>query len=672
MKGHHIAEVERLRVAAQEELRAQRAELERVREQLARANARAEEAAQALAARVDAGTASQREQKAAAAKKAANEKAAAAKKAAEPTAVAMLGDALKPDLDVLVGVYLKFSARAEAHDEAHAVKKTVSEMTAASTNADTPNLAHVLACREHWPVRKGEACVWVLGPHRDDSSPMYEIRHPDNARDIDVVTGRPRKTWPYHEEDFEKADMCEMLNIDEPNILRILRKRHSTGQPYTRAGPNSILISVNPYRDLGLYTTEAVYKYRDSRSTDLPPHIFQMAAEAYSELREHGKNQSIISSGESGAGKTENTKQVFFFLAQVAATNAATDAAAAIRDQLLASNYVLEAFGNAKTVRNNNSSRFGKLVNVRFDAVARLSGTSIDTYLLEKSRISSPNMDERNYHFFFQLLRGLPETELMARQLVADPKEFESLRGGGASVFDVEHVDDRQEFSVTREAMNDLGIPAGSLDVFGQRQIFDVVAAVLHLGNVSIIRDQEMKADSYAPSLREAGGYAKVHDPRRALMNAADLLGVDANRLKNALVMRPAIKAGGPSIGPQSVAKAIGLKKSLAETLYSKLFDWLVETINAQRPPKGPYTISVLDIFGFEVFDVNSLEQLCINFCNEKLQKNFTDTIFELEQGQYKKEGVAFERVEFVDNHLVISLIESELEWKQNKEGEAC
>lgn len=161
----------------------------------------------------------------------------------------------------------------------------------------------------------------------------------------------------------------------------------------------------------------------------------------------------------------------------------------------------------------------------------------------------------------------MPETELMARQLVADPKEFESLRGGGASVFDVEHVDDRQEFSVTREAMNDLGIPAGSLDEFGQRQIFDVVAAVLHLGNVGIIRDQEMKTDNYAPSLREAGGYAKVHDPRRALMNAADLLGVDANRLKNALVMRPAIKAGGSPIGPQSVAKAIGLKKSLAETL---------------------------------------------------------------------------------------------------------
>jgi len=194
----------------------------------------------------------------------------------------------------------------------------------------------------------------------------------------------------------------------------VLRKRHSTGQPYTRAGPNSILISVNPYRDLGLYTTEAVLKYRDSRSTDLPPHIFQMAAEAYSELREHGKNQSIISSGESGAGKTENTKQVFFFLAQVAATNAATDAADAIRDQLIASNYVLEAFGNAKTVRNNNSSRFGKLVDVRFDAVAQLSGTSIRTYLLEKSRISSPNMDERNYHFFFQVLEAetehLPET----------------------------------------------------------------------------------------------------------------------------------------------------------------------------------------------------------------------------------------------------------------------
>ena len=157
-----------------------------------------------------------------------------------------------------------------------------------------------------------------------------------------------------------------------------------------------------------------MYKYRDSRSTDLPPHIFQMAAEAYSELQEHGTNQSIISSGESGAGKTENTKQVFFFLAQVAATNAATDAAAAISDQLIASNFVLEAFGNAKTVRNNNSSRFGKLVDVRFDASARLSGTSIRTYLLEKSRISAPNERERNYHFFFQVLEAeteqLPET----------------------------------------------------------------------------------------------------------------------------------------------------------------------------------------------------------------------------------------------------------------------
>ena len=160
----------------------------------------------------------------------------------------------------------------------------------------------------------------------------------------------------------------------------------------------------------------------------------------------------------------------------------------------------------------------------------------------------------------------MPETELMARQLVADPQEFDSLRGGGASVFDVDHVDDRQEFTVTCDAMNNLGIPAGSLDEYGQRQIFDVVAAVLHLGNVGITRDQE-KADNHAPSLREAGGYAKLRDPRRALMKAADLLGVDATRLKDALVMRPAIKPGGSSIGPQSVAKAIGLKKSLAETL---------------------------------------------------------------------------------------------------------
>ena len=155
----------------------------------------------------------------------------------------------------------------------------------------------------------------------------------------------------------------------------------------------------------------------------------------------------------------------------------------------------------------------------------------------------------------------------MARQLVADPQEFDSLRGGGASVFDVDHVDDRQEFTVTCDAMNNLGIPAGSLDEYGQRQIFDVVAAVLHLGNVGITKDKKKEADNYAPSLREAGGYANVPDPRRALMMAADLLGVDATRLKNALVMRPAIKPGDDRL-PLSVAKAIGLKKSLAETLY--------------------------------------------------------------------------------------------------------
>ena len=155
----------------------------------------------------------------------------------------------------------------------------------------------------------------------------------------------------------------------------------------------------------------------------------------------------------------------------------------------------------------------------------------------------------------------------MARQLVADPQEFDSLRGGGASVFDVDHVDDRREFTVTCDAMNNLGIPAGSLDEYGQRQIFDVVAAVLHLGNVVITKDKKKEADNYAPSLREAGGYAKVHDPGGALKKAADLLGVDANDLKDALVMRPALKPGGPSIGQQSVAKANGLKKSLAETL---------------------------------------------------------------------------------------------------------
>ncbi|KAE9589640.1 putative myosin ATPase [Lupinus albus] len=450
-------------------------------------------------------------------------------------------------------------------------------------------------------------------------------------------------------------DMTKLSYLHEPGVLQNLKIRYELNEIYTYTG--NILIAINPFQRLPhIYGAHMMQQYKGAPFGELSPHVFAVADVAYRAMVNEGKNNSILVSGESGAGKTETTKMLMQYLAFLGG-RAATEGRT-VEQQVLESNPVLEAFGNAKTVRNNNSSRFGKFVEIQFDKSGRISGAAIRTYLLERSRVCQINDPERNYHCFY-LLCNAPQEEVEKYKL-GNPRSFHYLNQ--SKCYELADISDAREYLATRRAMDIVGISQKD-----QEAIFRVVAAILHIGNIEFCKGKDV--DSSIPK----DDNAKFH-----LKTTADLLMCDADALEDALCKRVMItpeEVIKRSLDPQSAAVS---RDGLAKTIYSRLFDWLVDKINSSigQDPNSKCLIGVLDIYGFESFKFNSFEQFSINFTNEKLQQHFNQAksqttlhtsslliavfshVFKMEQEEYTKEQIDWSYIEFVDNQDVLDLIE--------------
>ncbi|XP_012569386.1 myosin-6-like isoform X1 [Cicer arietinum] len=433
-------------------------------------------------------------------------------------------------------------------------------------------------------------------------------------------------------------DMTKLAYLHEPGVLNNLRSRYDINEIYTYTG--NILIAVNPFVKLPhLYDSHMMAQYKGAAFGELSPHPFAVADAAYRLMINEGISQSILVSGESGAGKTESTKLLMQYLAYMGG-RAAVVGSRTVEQKVLESNPVLEAFGNAKTVRNNNSSRFGKFVEIQFDQKGRISGAAIRTYLLERSRVCQVSDPERNYHCFYMLCAAPPEDA--KKYKVGHPKTFHYLNQ--SNCYELEGVDESKEYSATRRAMDVVGISSEEQDA-----IFQVVAAILHLGNIEFVKGEEI--DSSMP---------KDEKSRFHLQTAAELFMCDAKALEDSLCKRVIVTRDETItkwLDPESAALS---RDALAKIVYTRLFDWLVDTINNSigQDPESKSLIGVLDIYGFESFNNNSFEQFCINLTNEKLQQHFNQHVFKMEQEEYKKEEIDWSYIEFVDNQDILDLIE--------------
>ncbi|XP_057549511.1 myosin-6-like isoform X2 [Amaranthus tricolor] len=433
-------------------------------------------------------------------------------------------------------------------------------------------------------------------------------------------------------------DMTKLAYLHEPGVLQNLKSRYDINEIYTYTG--SILIAINPFRKLPhLYDVHMMEQYKGAGFGELSPHPFAIADASYRLMMNEGISQSILVSGESGAGKTESTKLLMRYLAYMGGRATAAEGRS-IEQKVLESNPVLEAFGNAKTVRNNNSSRFGKFVEIQFDKNGRISGAAIRTYLLERSRVCQVSDPERNYHCFYMLCAA--PKEIVQRYKLGNPRTFHYLNQ--SNCIELDGVDDGKEYLATKRAMDVVGISPEEQDA-----IFRVVAAVLHLGNIEFTKGKEM--DSSEP---------KDEKSRFHLQTAAELFMCDAKALEDSLCKRIMVTRDETitkSLDPESAALS---RDALAKIVYSRLFDWLVDKINSSigQDPNSKSIIGVLDIYGFESFKINSFEQFCINLTNEKLQQHFNQHVFKMEQEEYEKEKINWSYIEFIDNQDVLDLIE--------------
>lgn len=425
-------------------------------------------------------------------------------------------------------------------------------------------------------------------------------------------------------------DLIQLSYLNEPAVLHNLRFRYVDNKIYTRAGP--VLIAVNPFKNVPLYTTALLERYKSKDKEGLGPHVYMTAENAFAAMMRDGVNQSIIISGESGAGKTETAKIAMQYLAAVGGGGG-------VENEILQTNPILEAFGNAKTLRNDNSSRFGKLIDIFFDDVGRICGAKAQTYLLEKSRVVQQTVGERSYHIFYQLCAGADEA-LRDRIKLRPAKYFQYLNQ--SNCLQIDNVDDASRFEVTMDAMNVVQISKEDQD-----SAFAMLAAVLWLGNINF-------------SVIDNENHVSVDD-NEAVSNAAELLKCSKDDLMDALCTRK-IRAGHEDIVQKlTIAQAVDSRDALAKAIYAGLFDWLVDRINKSLEAgkrRSGRSITILDIYGFESFEKNSFEQLCINYANERLQQYFNRHLFKLEQEEYMSEGIDWTQVEFEDNQECLELIE--------------
>uniref|UniRef100_A0A670JSM9 Myosin heavy chain 2 n=1 Tax=Podarcis muralis TaxID=64176 RepID=A0A670JSM9_PODMU len=457
----------------------------------------------------------------------------------------------------------------------------------------------------------------------------------------DTVTVKDDQVFPMNPPKFDKIeDMAMMTHLHEPAVLYNLKERYAAWMIYTYSG--LFCVTVNPYKWLPVYNPEVVNAYRGKKRQEAPPHIFSISDNAYQFMLTDRENQSILITGESGAGKTVNTKRVIQYFATIAA---ATDKKkeepqqGTLEDQIISANPLLEAFGNAKTVRNDNSSRFGKFIRIHFAATGKLASADIETYLLEKSRVTFQLKAERSYHIFYQITSNKKPELIEMLLITTNPYDFHFVSQGEISVAS---INDQEELMATDEAIDILGFTAEE-----KTAIYKLTGAVMHYGNMKFKQKQrEEQAEPDGTEVADKAAYLMN-------LNSADLLKA---------LCYPRVKVGNEYVTKgQTVQQVYNNVGALAKAVYEKMFLWMVIRINQQLDTKQArqYFIGVLDIAGFEIFDYNSLEQLCINFTNEKLQQFFNHHMFVLEQEEYKKEGIEWEFIDFgMDLAACIELIE--------------
>ncbi|XP_027020172.1 unconventional myosin-Ib isoform X3 [Tachysurus fulvidraco] len=436
------------------------------------------------------------------------------------------------------------------------------------------------------------------------------------------------------------GDMVLLEPLSEETFIGNLKKRFEHNEIYTYIG--SVVISMNPYKALPIYTADKVEEYRNRNFYELSPHIYALADEAYRSLRDQEKDQCILITGESGAGKTEASKLVMSYVAAVCGKGQEVNK---VKEQLLQSNPVLEAFGNAKTVRNDNSSRFGKYMDIEFDFKGDPLGGVISNYLLEKSRVVKQPRGERNFHIFYQLLSGASDETLKKLKLDRDFSKYNYLSLDSATV---NGLDDAANFRTVRNAMQIVGFMEDEV-----QSVLELVAAVLKLGNI------EFKPESRVNGFDES----RVKD-KNDLKEMCELLGIDQSVLERAFSFRT-VEAKMEKVSTTlNVAQAYYARDALAKNLYSRMFSWLVnrinESIKAQTKARKK-VMGVLDIYGFEIFEDgdNSFEQFIINYCNEKLQQIFIELTLREEQEEYVREGIEWTNIEYFNNAIICDLIEN-------------
>ncbi|KAA8589751.1 hypothetical protein FQN60_013116 [Etheostoma spectabile] len=430
-------------------------------------------------------------------------------------------------------------------------------------------------------------------------------------------------------------DMIRLGDLNEAGLLRNLLVRHKEGIIYTYTG--SILVAVNPYQLLPIYTTEHVHMYTDRRLGELPPHVFSIADSCFFNMRRSRKNQCCVVSGESGAGKTENTKLMLQFLSAVSGQHSW------IEQQILEANPILEAFGNAKTVRNDNSSRFGKYIDINFTKGGAIEGARVDQYLLEKSRVCRQAPEERNYHIFYYMLMGMTAEQKKILSL-GNAAEYNYLTMGNCT--SCEGRDDVKEYAHFRSALKILMFTDSD-----SWEISKLLAAILHLGNV----------DFEGTIVNNLEG-CDILKSSNATM-ASQLLEVDPKALGKSLTQRSFMTARESVTKALTSAQAVDGRDAFVKAIYGRLFLWIVDKINAAvyKPPedsnKVQQSIGLLDIFGFENFTKNSFEQLCINFANEQLQQFFVKHVFKLEQEEYAHENIVWKKIDYKDNQCTLDVL---------------
>jgi len=419
-------------------------------------------------------------------------------------------------------------------------------------------------------------------------------------------------------------DLINIPHLNEPSILNGIQIRYNTNKIYTYTG--KILISINPFQNLNLYDDIMIDKYKNN-SKNKNPHIYQIANNAYKNIFEKKKNQSILVSGESGAGKTHATKLIMEYLAKISGKGIK------IKNKVINSNPILEAFGNAKTIHNDNSSRFGKFIKLNFNNYNKLIGASIETYLLEKIRLIHQNKNERNFHIFYQMLKGMNDEEKKKYHL--NKKEYNYLNNNIINRDD--GITDEEEYNNTLIAFKTLNFTVNEID-----NIFKIISGILNLGSINFDDD---------------GNILNMLQ----LEHTAYLFGITNSVLLFTLCNRNLTVNAETYKIKLTKRESIIMRDSFAMKLYQKLFNYIVKLINRSINNEDTRFIGILDIFGFESIEKNNFEQLCINYTNEQLQNQFNKYIFRLEQEEYKREQINWNDIEFPDNKDILDLIDSKL-----------